>query len=48
VVNELGDGDPIIAVQQGGADDGRLTLGTMCLAEGEEELVVSRLKEVLR
>ena len=47
VVNDLGEGDPIIAVQQGGADQGRLTLGTMCLAEGEEELVVRRLKEVL-
>ena len=47
VVNELGDGDPIIAVQQGGADEGRLTLGTMCLAGGEEEIVVRRLKEVL-
>jgi D-glucosaminate-6-phosphate ammonia-lyase len=47
VVNELGDGDPIIAVQQGGADQGRMTLGTMCLAEGEEELVIRRLKEVL-
>ena len=47
VVNELGDGDPIIAVQQGGADKGRLALGTMCLAEGEEEIVVRRLREVL-
>lgn len=47
VVNELGDGDPIIAVQQGGADQGRMTLGTMCLAEGEEDLVIGRLKELL-
>ena len=47
VVNELSDGDPIVAVQQGGADDGRLALGTMCLAEGEEEIVIRRLREVL-
>jgi len=48
VVNELANGDPIIAVQQGGADKGRIALGTMCLAVGEEKFVVKRLKEVLR
>jgi L-seryl-tRNA(Ser) seleniumtransferase len=48
VVNELADGDPIVAVQQGGADKGRIALGTMCLAAGEDEIVVRRLREVLR
>ena len=47
VVNELGDGDPIVAVQQGGVDRGRFGLGTMCLAPGEEDVVVARLREVL-
>src|SRR5688500_6701519 len=44
VINALGDGDPIVAVGQGGADQGRFTLGTMCLADGEEDLVVHRLR----
>jgi D-glucosaminate-6-phosphate ammonia-lyase len=47
VVNELAGGDPIIAVQQAGLDEGRFGLGTMCLADGEEELVIARLREVL-
>ena len=47
VVNALAEGDPIIAVGQGGLDDGRLTLNTMCLDDGEEEIVVRRLREVL-
>jgi L-seryl-tRNA(Ser) seleniumtransferase len=47
VINALGDGDPIVAVSQGGADQGRFTLGTMCLADGEEDLVVRRLRDVL-
>lgn len=47
VVNELGEGDPIIAVIQGGADQGRFSLGTMCLADGEEDVAISRLREVL-
>jgi hypothetical protein len=47
VINDLSAGDPIVAVGQGGADQGRFSLGTMCLAGGEEEVVVSRLREVL-
>jgi D-glucosaminate-6-phosphate ammonia-lyase len=47
VVNELADGDPIVAVGQGGVDAGRFVLGTMCLADGEEALVVARLREAL-
>jgi D-glucosaminate-6-phosphate ammonia-lyase len=47
VVNQLAGGDPIVAVGQGGADDARLVLGTMCLAEGEDEIVVSRLRQAL-
>lgn len=47
VINHLAAGDPIIAVGQGGADRGRLTLGTMCLDDGEETLVVARLREAL-
>jgi L-seryl-tRNA(Ser) seleniumtransferase len=47
VVNELGDGDPIVAVQQGGVDRGRFSLGAMCLVPGEEDVVVARLREVL-
>ena len=47
VINELAEGDPIVALGQGGADQGRLTLGTMCLADGEEEVVVARLRDVL-
>jgi D-glucosaminate-6-phosphate ammonia-lyase len=48
VVNELAEGDPIVAVAQGGVDNGRLTLGVMCLAAGEDEVVIRRLREVLR
>jgi len=47
LINRLSDGDPIIAVQQGGVDRGRFALGTMCLADGEEEIVLRRLKEEL-
>ena len=47
VINRLSDGDPIVAVQQGGADQGRFTLGTMCLGDGEDEVVVRRIREVL-
>lgn len=47
VINELAAGDPIIAVGQGGADQGSFTLGTMCLADGEEDVVVARLQEIL-
>jgi D-glucosaminate-6-phosphate ammonia-lyase len=47
VVNRLGDGDPIVAVQQGGMDRGRFTLGTMCLVDGEEEIAVRRVREEL-
>jgi L-seryl-tRNA(Ser) seleniumtransferase/D-glucosaminate-6-phosphate ammonia-lyase len=47
LVNRLSDGDPIIAVQQGGIDQGRFALGTMCLADGEEEIVIRRLREEL-
>jgi L-seryl-tRNA(Ser) seleniumtransferase len=47
VVTHLADGDPIVAVGQGGLDRGRFTLGTMCLEEGEEDLVVARLREAL-
>ncbi len=47
VVNALAEGDPIIAVGQGGLDHGRLTLNPMCLDDGEEEIVVRRLREVL-
>jgi L-seryl-tRNA(Ser) seleniumtransferase len=48
VINALAAGDPIVAVGQGGADEGRFSLGTMCLADGEEEVVVTRLRAVLR
>ncbi|HXI18052.1 MAG TPA: L-seryl-tRNA selenium transferase, partial [Chloroflexota bacterium] len=47
VSNTLADGDPIVAVGTSSVDHGRLTLGTMCLADGEEEIVVRRLREVL-
>lgn len=47
VINQLADGDPIVAVGQGGADQGTITLGTMCLEEGEEEIVVARLRQVV-
>jgi len=45
--NTLADGDPIVAVSTGSAGNSRITLGTMCLADGEEEIVVKRLREVL-
>jgi seryl-tRNA(Sec) selenium transferase len=47
VVNRLAEGDPIVAVGQGGLDAGRFSLGTMCLEEGEEDVVVARLREAL-
>ena len=47
VVNRLSEGDPIVAVQQGGVDQGRFALGTMCLADGEEEIVIRRVREAL-
>jgi L-seryl-tRNA(Ser) seleniumtransferase len=47
VVAHLADGDPIVAVGQGNLEAGRFSLGTMCLAEGEEDLVVARLREAL-
>jgi L-seryl-tRNA(Ser) seleniumtransferase len=46
VVNELAAGDPIVAVAQGGIDRGQLSLGAMCLSEGEEAIVIRRLREV--
>jgi D-glucosaminate-6-phosphate ammonia-lyase len=45
VQNALADGDPIVAVSA--TDGGRITLGTMSLADGDEEIVVSRLREAL-
>jgi L-seryl-tRNA(Ser) seleniumtransferase len=47
VINALADGDPLIAVGQGGADEGRFTLGTMCLEEDEADTIVTRLREIL-
>jgi L-seryl-tRNA(Ser) seleniumtransferase len=47
VAAHLAEGDPIIAVGQGGLDAGRISLGTMCLEEGEEEVVVARLLEAV-
>jgi L-seryl-tRNA(Ser) seleniumtransferase len=47
VVNRLAEGDPIVAVGQGGLDAGRFTLGTMCLEEGEEVVVVERVRGAL-
>lgn len=47
VINALGEGDPIIAVGQGAVDRGGFTLGTMCLADADVEIVIARLREVL-
>jgi L-seryl-tRNA(Ser) seleniumtransferase len=47
VINALADGDPVIAVGQGGVDEGRFTLGTMCLDEAEADVIVTRLREIL-
>ncbi|MGH2353972.1 MAG: aminotransferase class V-fold PLP-dependent enzyme [Chloroflexota bacterium] len=47
VINTLAEGDPIVAVGQGGVDQGFFTLGMMCLADGEEEIVIARLREVI-
>jgi L-seryl-tRNA(Ser) seleniumtransferase len=47
VAVHLAEGDPMVAVGQGGLDAGRISLGTMCLEDGEEEVVVARLLEAI-
>jgi hypothetical protein len=47
VAVHLAEGDPIVAVGQGGLEAGRISLGTMCLEDGEEEVVVARLLEAI-
>jgi D-glucosaminate-6-phosphate ammonia-lyase len=47
VVNELAQGDPSVAVVQSGLDGGHFVLNPVCLADGEETIVVERLRGVL-
>jgi D-glucosaminate-6-phosphate ammonia-lyase len=47
VVVALGDGDPIIAAGQGAVDQGRITFSVFSVDEGEEEIILNRMKEVL-